>query len=317
ARARGAWTSVQCLTNCAWVIPALRVSSEMLLITGSPSGPAARRPRLSGARAAAAAPVEEEHLHPIRGGRHGAKTEIAAIAGRDAAEHPGRSRPDDVAGAVQAVDGDLHALDRDARAHVVDLPADHRSRGARRHVVLEPEVSIETLLRIGCRCRIAGRQQRHHRYRESETSSMHRRTSASETRNHGCRFPSPLRSYRVAFTLHAAVEDRAVRPRTAREHDDLGIGRFLSAYRHVVVELRRRRTLLLVDPLLRRAPREQGRHADQGRGASHHSMTRSARWSNDDGIVTGIARAARRLTTSSKRAARRMPRSAGLTPLRI
>src|SRR6185295_1247307 len=144
----------------------------------------------------------------------------------------------------------------------------------------------------------------HHRYRESETSSTHRRTSASETRNHGYRFPRSaqtsmmaggappdslsiaVRSYRVAFTLHAAVEDRAVRARTAREHDGLGIGRFLSTQRHVVVELRRRRALLVIDPLLRRAPRDQGRHADQGRGASHHSMTRSARWSNDDGIAT-------------------------------
>src|SRR5215471_17984900 len=34
ARASGPWMSYQCLTNCSWVIPSLRTSSEMDLIIG-------------------------------------------------------------------------------------------------------------------------------------------------------------------------------------------------------------------------------------------------------------------------------------------
>src|SRR5262245_61194646 len=37
ARASGPWISNQCLTNCSCVIPSLRTSSEMALITGASS----------------------------------------------------------------------------------------------------------------------------------------------------------------------------------------------------------------------------------------------------------------------------------------
>src|SRR6266699_7292923 len=38
ARAMGAWTSTQCLTNSSWEIPGFRASSEALLIIELPRG---------------------------------------------------------------------------------------------------------------------------------------------------------------------------------------------------------------------------------------------------------------------------------------
>jgi hypothetical protein len=38
ARAIGAWTSAQCLTNASWDIPGFRASSEALLIIKPPRG---------------------------------------------------------------------------------------------------------------------------------------------------------------------------------------------------------------------------------------------------------------------------------------
>src|SRR5262249_22491974 len=101
---------------------------------------------------------------------------------------PRRRLADDGAGGVEALDGELHPLGRHAGVQVVDVAADDRPRAARGHLKLDPEVSIEGLLRVVQRGRVAGAQQRRGRDRESETKPTHRRTSTATTRNHGYRF---------------------------------------------------------------------------------------------------------------------------------
>jgi hypothetical protein len=78
--------------------------------------------------AAALAPVEEEHLDPIRRSRHARRTEVAAIAGWYTSEYPGRRGPDDLAGGI---DGELHAIGGQIWVHVVHVAADDRLRRAR------------------------------------------------------------------------------------------------------------------------------------------------------------------------------------------
>src|SRR5262249_29249188 len=140
-----------------------------------------------------------------------------------------------------------------------------------------------------------------------------------KTRNHRYKFRASaglLGPYRVAAALHAFVEDRAVHAGCSRQRDRLRVVRLLAAKRHVVIEPRLSHARSLVDPLRARASRQR-HHAHERRRTPHHSMTRSARCSRDEGTVTGSARAARRLTMSSRRSARRTPRSAGLAPRKI
>ena len=82
--------------------------------------------------AAATAPLEGLDLNPVRGGRRDLSGEVAAIAGGHAAEHPRRRGSDDLPGGVEAFDRELHALGRQAGVLIVDIPADHRPRRARR-----------------------------------------------------------------------------------------------------------------------------------------------------------------------------------------
>src|SRR6266403_4082754 len=100
---------------------------------------ATRGPRVSVAGAAAAAPVEGEYLDPIRRGRHSRRAEVRAIARRHVAEDPRRRLADDIAGGIETLDRELHALGRRTRVHVVDVPADNRPRGVRRDLKLDSE----------------------------------------------------------------------------------------------------------------------------------------------------------------------------------
>src|SRR5213593_5168988 len=138
--------------------------------------------------ATALAPVEEEHLDPIRRGRHDRRAEVAAIAGWYTAEYPGRRGADDIAGGVEGLDGELHAIGRQAGVHVVHVAADDGPRGARLHLIFDPEVSIEAFLRVVRRRCSSGGDRHHGHEHESETNSTHRRTSTPKTRNRVYRF---------------------------------------------------------------------------------------------------------------------------------
>ena len=98
--------------------------------------------------AAALAPVEEEHLDPIRRSRHDRRAEVGAIADWYTAEYPGRRGPDDLAGGIEAVDAELQAIGWQPWVHVVHVAADDRLRRARLHLIFNSEVSIEGFLCI-------------------------------------------------------------------------------------------------------------------------------------------------------------------------
>src|SRR5438093_6161424 len=120
--------------------------------------------------AAALAPVEEEHLDPIRRGRHDRRAEVTAIAGWYTADYPGRRGADDLAGGVEGLDGELHAIGWQAGVHVVHVAADDGPRGARLHLIFDPEVSIEAFLRVVRRRCSSGGDRHHGHEHESETN---------------------------------------------------------------------------------------------------------------------------------------------------
>src|SRR5438445_13207920 len=139
---------------------------------------AERRPRVSVA-AAALASVEEEYLDPIRRGRHDQCAEVAAIAGWYTARYPGRRGANDLAGGVEGLAGELHAIGRQAGVHVVHVAADDGPRDARLHLIFDPEVSIEAFL-----CVVRSRRWRLTPWPRArdQTSSTHRRTSTNSRR---------------------------------------------------------------------------------------------------------------------------------------
>src|SRR5262245_24814256 len=96
--------------------------------------------------AAALAPVEEEHLDPIRRSRRDWRAEVAATTNRYTSEYPSRRRPNDLAGGIESVDGELHAIGWQPWVHVVHIAADDRLRRARLHLVVNSDVSIEGFL---------------------------------------------------------------------------------------------------------------------------------------------------------------------------
>src|SRR4030095_774986 len=114
--------------------------------------------------------------------RQAGRPEGAAIAGWYTAEYPGRRGADDLAGGVEGLDGELHAIGWQPGMHVVHVAADDGPRGARLHLIFDPDVSIEAFLCVGRRRRPSRGVRHHGREHESETNSTHRRTSTPKTR---------------------------------------------------------------------------------------------------------------------------------------
>src|SRR5215813_1836288 len=120
--------------------------------------------------AAALAPVEEEHLDPIRRCRHDRRAEVAAIPGWYTSEYPGRRGPDDIAGGIDGLDGQLHAIGWDIWVHVVHVTTDDRLRRARLNLIFDSDVSIEGFLRVVRRRCPSGGDRHHGCEHEHETS---------------------------------------------------------------------------------------------------------------------------------------------------
>src|SRR4030095_847103 len=98
--------------------------------------------------------------------------EVGSVAGWYAAGYPGRRGPDDLAGGVKGLDGELHAIDWHPGVHVVHVAADDGPRGARLLLIFDPEVSIEAFLCVVRRRCSSGGDGHHGREHESETNPI-------------------------------------------------------------------------------------------------------------------------------------------------
>ena len=124
----------------------------------------------------------------MRRSRHHRHAEVAAIADWYTSQYPGRRGADDIAGGIEGVDGELHAIGWQPRVHVVHVAADGRLRLARLYLIFNAELSIEGFLCIVRRRCTSGGYRHKGREHEHETNHTHRRTSTPKTRNPGYRF---------------------------------------------------------------------------------------------------------------------------------